>query len=175
MSGLDIWRGDRTPLLGSWEPFTRDFERMFSDFDRMRGQLRGLKDYAPGFLPACDIDETEEEYHLRMDVPGLEKDDFQIEVLGNSIKVSGERKHEEEEKNKNQYRIERRYGRFTRTFNLPEGLKEDEIEATYDNGVLCLTLPKSAKSKAKRISVKSGKPGFVAKLAGKSKNKAASQ
>ncbi|MEZ4743846.1 MAG: Hsp20/alpha crystallin family protein [Bdellovibrionota bacterium] len=175
MTALDVWRGDRPSLLSSWEPFSRDFDRMFSDMERSLGSLRGWSANGPEFVPACDIEETESEYHLSMDVPGLEKDDIRIEVVGNSVSISGERKQEKEEKGANQYRLERSYGKFNRTFTLPDGVKEENIEANYDNGVLCLTLPKSEKSKAKRISVKSGKPGFVAKLAGKGKNKAANE
>ena len=175
MTALDVWKGSRPSLLSTWEPFSRDFDRMFRDMERVFGPYRGVSGTGYDFVPACDIEETESEYHLSMDVPGLEKEDFKIEVVGNSVSISGERKQEKEEKGANQYRLERSYGRFERTFTLPDGVKEDDIEANYDNGVLCLTLPKSEKSKAKHISVKSGKPSFMAKLTGKGKNKTANE
>ena len=175
MSALDLWRGNRPGWTTAWEPFDRDFEQMFQEMDRFFNRSRMPEAGSYRFIPACDIEEAEGEYHLYMDVPGLDRDDIEIEVIGNTVKISGERKQEREEKGTNQYRLERILGRFSRSFNLPDGVKEKDIEATYENGVLCLSLPKAEVQKAKRISVKPGKPGFVAKLTSKAKSKASNE
>ena len=117
-------------------------------------QRDAYSQYFSEYVPTCDIDETEKTYLLSMDVPGLEPDDITVEVADNSVIVSGERK---EEKGCNSYRYERRFGKFMRAFSLPESVKEDDIVASYEKGVLFLTLPKMKKSRAKLIKVKSGK------------------
>ena len=167
MALLDLWRGDRSLRPMNWGPFSQDFDSMFEDFERAFGAPLSWRSKGTNYVPACDMDETENEYHLVMDVPGLDKDDIRIDVIGNSVSISGERQQEEESSEKNRHRIERNYGKFLRTFTLPEGIKDDEVEASYDNGVLSLRLPKSEVSKTKHVSIKSGKPLFAAKISSK--------
>lgn len=172
MTAIDIWRGDRpSSMLSSLEPFSNDFDRIFRDMERLITPVRSLAGSNGDFLPSVDIDESENAYHLMMDIPGVDKDNIHIEVVGNSVKVSGERNQEKEEEGVNRYRYERRYGKFARSFTLPQGVKEDDIEANYDNGVLCVTIPKAENNKTKHIPVKMGKPGLLNRLTGKSKEK----
>ena len=175
MSALDFLKSDRSQTtLRTWEPLTREFDQVFREMSRLLGPMRTHSN-GIDLAPPCDISDSETEYYVTIDIPGLEKDDFDVEISGNSLKISGEKKQVRQERKLHHYKTERAYGRFEKSFVLPEGLKKEEIEANYNNGVLSLTLPKIEKSKFKRISVKGGKPGFVAKIASKGKQKAANE
>lgn len=104
--------------------------------------------------PAVDLSEQENAFIMKVDMPGLEAKDFNVQVYGDTVTVSGERKEEKETKDKTFYRMERSQGAFSRSVTLPCSINADEVAAEYVNGVLCLTLPKSEKSKAKKIAVK---------------------
>ena len=104
--------------------------------------------------PALDVAETENAFEVRLDIPGMDANDFDIQVQGNVITLSGKREEKKEEKEKTYHRIERRSGSFSRTVTLPCDVNEDEVAAEYTNGVLTVTLPKTEKSRAKRIVVK---------------------
>lgn len=106
------------------------------------------------FAPSTDLTEKENAFEIRMDVPGLEAKDINVQVHGNTVTISGERKEEKEEKGKTYHRIERRSGSFSRTLALPCEVNEDEVAAEYVQGVLTLTLPKCDTAKAKKIAVK---------------------
>ncbi len=108
-----------------------------------------------GNWPRVDITEDEKAYHIKADLPGMEKDDISVSVERGLLTISGEKKEEKKEKKKGQfYHYERRYGNFTRSFNLPDHVDEAHIEAAYRNGVLELTLKKTEVSKPKSIEVK---------------------
>lgn len=106
------------------------------------------------FSPAMDVVEKDNSYELRMDVPGLDAKDIDIQVQGNTVTVSGQRKEEKEEKGKTFHRIERRSGSFSRTITLPCPVSEKEVAAEYTNGVLNVVLPKCEKARPSRIAVK---------------------
>jgi len=101
------------------------------------------------FVPKVDIIETENSYELHLAVPGLNKEDFQIEVKDNYLTVSGERKFTNEKKEKNYQSIETQYGSFSRSFALPENIDSAKINAKYNNGILELTVPKDEKKTLK--------------------------
>ena len=103
---------------------------------------------------ALDVSETDNAFDVRMDIPGMQAKDFDIQVQGNNVTLSGQRQEEKEEKGKTYHRIERRSGSFSRTITLPCEVNEDEVAAQYTNGVLSVTLPKSEKSRVKKINVK---------------------
>lgn len=107
------------------------------------------------FVPAVNIAEDEKQFEIEFAAPGFQKDDFKISVDKGMITVSAERKAEKEEKKKNYTRQEYSYNSFSRTFNLPENAKEEEIKAHYENGVLKLDIAKKALavSKTKEIAV----------------------
>jgi HSP20 family protein len=104
--------------------------------------------------PSLDLSETDDSLQVRMDMPGIKADDVNIEVTGNTLRVTGERKEEKEEKGKTYHRVERRYGKFARALSLPCAVKEDKIEAECRDGVLTVTLPKTEPSRTKKIKVK---------------------
>ena len=106
------------------------------------------------FNPSLDLAETDNAFEVRVDVPGMESKDIDIEVNGNIVTIRGERKEEKEEKGKNYHRMERRHGTFSRTLTLPCNVNEDEVAAAYTNGVLTVTLPKREDVAPKKVSVK---------------------
>lgn len=89
-----------------------------------------------------------------MDIPGMESKDFDVKVQGNLVTVSGERKEEKEEKGKTFHRVERRTGKFSRSFTLPCSVNQDEVAADYTQGVLTLKLPKCETEKCRKVAVK---------------------
>lgn len=109
-------------------------------------------------FPALNVSESEKDFALSVELPGLEEKDIQIELMGNQLKISGERKWEKEKKGKEFFRVESQYGTFERTVELPDGLRLDResIQATYTRGMLEIRIPKLEPTPAARIPVKAG-------------------
>ena len=140
-------RGELSP----WAPL-RDIE---GQFNRLLGELaRDYDLFDTGWAPAIDLKEDEHVYTLEADLPGMKKEEIDIRVVDNVITLKGDRKHETETKEQGYHRVERRYGSFERTFELPGGFDANKIDAHFDNGVLKVTLPKREESKPKQIEVK---------------------
>ncbi|MBC6368707.1 Hsp20/alpha crystallin family protein [Algoriphagus sp. AK58] len=116
--------------------FSGMLDRFFSD-----SMSAALKQ----FTPAVDIAEDEKAYEIHVAVPGVKKSDFKITLLDGKLTISGERKQEEKKDGKNFHTVETQYGSFSRSFFLPEDVVADQIGASYENGVLQLTLPKREK------------------------------
>lgn len=140
-------------------PFTslqREIDRLFDDF------TRGFPSIAPGLsgngvsalMPSMDVTETDKEIEITAELPGLEEKDVQINVADNLLTIRGEKKAEKEQKDKNYRLVERSYGSFERTLELPEGVNAEAIKATIAKGVLKVTVPKPAPVQAKKIEVK---------------------
>jgi HSP20 family protein len=108
---------------------------------------------AYSFVPKVDIFETEKAYEIQLAVPGINKEEFKIDVDENQLTISGERKLSKERKENNLYSVESQYGHFSRSFRLPEDVDAAKISASYNNGILALTLPKDEK-KALKTSIK---------------------
>jgi HSP20 family protein len=107
------------------------------------------------FTPAVDISEDENHYEIHVSVPGMKKSDFNLEVTDGRLTISGERKMEEKKEGKNFHSLETHYGSFSRSFYLPENVKEDGIAAVYEDGLLKVNLPKEEKKVNKsKIEVK---------------------
>jgi len=102
------------------------------------------------FVPKVDIVETPEAFEVHLAVPGLNKEDFKIELNDNYLTVSGERKFSTEKKEKSYHSIETQYGSFSRSFTLPENVDASKINAKYNNGILELTIPKDEKKALKQ-------------------------
>ena len=92
--------------------------------------------------PAVDVKETDNSFVLTADIPGLTKKDIKVNVANGKLSISGERSYETDQKNDNYHYRERRYGTFDRSFNLPETVDEDNISASFKNGILSIQLPK---------------------------------
>ena len=125
---------------------------LFGDFfgpDRAGDETRFVR-----WAPRVDIAEENGNYELTADLPGLKKDDIKVEIHDNTLTLRGEKKIEEEKKEKNYRLAERCYGEFVRTFALPENVNKDAIEAEFKDGVLKLTIPKTEQPKPTQIEVK---------------------
>jgi HSP20 family protein len=147
-------------VLTRWEPF-REFATLQDRINRASresysaaGQDESLT--TSTFAPAVDVYEDEHKVTLKIEVPGIEEKDIDVRVENNTLTVHGERKIEKEEKEENYRRVERQYGSFTRTFNLPQTVDTENVSANYDKGVLKIALPKKAEAKPKQIKVQVG-------------------
>ncbi len=137
--------------------FGRFFESFFGDSRSPTPWNNGLN---WSYNPRVDIRETDAAYQLSAELPGLDEKGVEVNLDNGILKISGEKRSDKEERDedKNYYRRERSYGRFERSFRLPDGIKTDKVEARYKNGVLNVTVPKSeeAKSSVRRVEVKAG-------------------
>ncbi len=158
MQALDLWRASRLP-----NSLFRDFWGALEESEKASVQANRV----PEFSLACDITDTSHGYQLSFDVPGLKKDEISIEMNGNRLTVSGERKRKEERQEGKYFRSELTYGKFTRTFELPEGTNAEAVEASYEHGVLSLFVPKAEQTKAKKISIQDGAKGFLKNITSK--------
>lgn len=109
------------------------------------------------WTPHVDITEDDHEFLVKAELPDMKRDDVKVSIEDGTLMISGERKHEKEEKHKKYHRIECEYGSFTRSFTLPAGVSGDKVSADFKDGVLRVHLPKDVKtSAAKAIEVKAG-------------------
>jgi HSP20 family protein len=123
-------------------------------FSRAFGEEGGLWP-SERIVPSLDLAETDGTIEVRMDIPGMEAKDIDIQVNGNLLTISGERKEEKVEKGKTYHRIERRTGSFSRSVTLPCPVKDEAVDAQYKSGILTVKLPKTEEAKSKKITVKS--------------------
>ena len=147
-------------VLARFEPF-REFATLQDRINRaFRDSYSGAaQDDAlttSSFAPAVDVYEDEHQVALKIEVPGIDEKDIDVRVENNTLTVHGERKIESEEKEENYRRVERQYGSFTRSFTLPQTVDTENVSATYERGVLKVTLPKKAEAKPKQIKVQVG-------------------
>jgi len=138
------------------DPF-RELASFFENFTEPTGKDQLT---AGTFVPPVDVYEDEHNLMLKLEIPGINEEDLDVQVENNTLTVKGERKFEKEEKEENFHRIERRYGSFQRTFRLPNTVNTDSVEADYDKGVLKITLGKRAEAKPKQIKVGAGSKGL---------------
>ncbi len=131
----------------------RDLQReVDSIFDQFFG--RGSDDdTSTVWAPRTDLSETDDAFRIRLDVPGMTKDDIAINLQNNTLTVSGERSSERQEDGEEYVRVERAFGNFHRTFTLPDAVDPDRVEATYDEGVLTINVPKTEKSTRRQIEI----------------------
>jgi HSP20 family protein len=108
------------------------------------------------WFPATDVSETPEHLTLRLEVPGLSRDDVNLSIEGNTLTVRGEKRQESTTENESFYRSERSYGSFERSFALPAHVDTDAVKASIDNGVLTIRLPRREEAKARPIEIESG-------------------
>jgi HSP20 family protein len=136
-------------------PFTRFFEDFLSDMESEFPEVTGWTGRGR-FTPALDVEETEDNITVSAEVPGMDKNDIEITVTNGVLTLRGEKREETEEGEGQYHRVERRYGRFERAIPLPDYADQENIDATYHNGVLTLDIPKTEKAKPKQIEVKEG-------------------
>jgi HSP20 family protein len=147
--------------LTRWEPFRdmmtlRDaMGQLFEDSMVRRGPLGSwpFGRHEDASTPAVDMYETEGEVMVKASLPGLKPEEVEITIAGNALEIHGETKEETEEKRGDYYYKERSFGTFQRSLTLPVEIKADEAEATFENGVLTLKMPKAEQAKAKQIKI----------------------
>ncbi|MEO0019403.1 MAG: Hsp20/alpha crystallin family protein [candidate division WOR-3 bacterium] len=141
--------------LTTWDPF-REMVSLRDELDRLFDSVFGRlpRERAETYwAPPLDIEENDDSIVVRVELPGMNKEDIKVSLSGDTLTISGERKQESERKGKTYYRVERAYGKFQRTVTLPAEVEGDKAKASYKAGVLELVLPKSEKSKAKEITI----------------------
>ena len=130
------------------------FRREMDDFAGHLSDTNG-EESSSWFSPRTNVVETENQYEITLDLPGLSTEDFELEFLDGQLTVRGTRKQEKEDKGKTYHRIERSYGEFRRSFTLGRDVDADKVEAEYKDGVLRVTVPKAEAVLPKRIAIKS--------------------
>lgn len=138
-------------ITDPWSIMRQEMNDLLSGF--WNGNGTGMS--ATSFTPALDIVEKDNSFELRIDIPGMDANDLDIQVQGNTVTVSGQRKEEKEEKGKTFHRVERRSGSFARTVTLPCPVTEKEVAAEYMNGVLSVVLPKCEEARPHKINIRS--------------------
>ena len=143
--------------LVRWEPFeglNKVQSRINELFDDTFGRPRTYaKAPAGAWLPPVDILESKDAYLIRAELPGMKKEDFNVEVNDGTLTVSGERKYEEPASGVEYHRVERVAGKFSRSFYLPQTVKQDGIKATYRDGILEVHVPKAEEAKPRQIAI----------------------
>jgi HSP20 family protein len=135
-------------LLMKPEPFSREVDRLFDAFFGTTETAQGRR-----WIPPMDLVEAGDHFVLKADLPGMSEDDVSIEIEDGTLRISGERKAEHEEREQGWYRIERSFGNFNRSLSLPDGVDPDGVTAEFKNGVLELRIPKPEQRKPRRIEI----------------------
>lgn len=137
-----------------WEPL-QEMDDMQREINRLfdRFQVPATRESGFSFVPAAELQDTPEAFLLKVEVPGLKAEDLDIQVTGEAISVSGERRSESTSEDKGITRSEFRYGRFRRVIPLPARVQNDQVQATYDSGILNLRLPKAESEKTRVVKV----------------------
>ncbi len=144
--------------LVRWDPI-RELDSLQGDMNRLFDRFfegRAPNSASRRWIPAMDLVETEDHLVLRGDLPGMTEEDVDIEIKDGVLTVSGERKTDHEEKGEGYHRVERAFGSFSRSLNLPQGVDPEKIEAKFDNGVLEVRIPKPAEAKPTRVEIGKG-------------------
>jgi HSP20 family protein len=147
--------------LTRWEPF-REIATLQNEMSRfMNGLLEGNGRTNQSWVPTLDVWETEKEIVYALDLPGIPEDAISIELDEGALTVTAERQRSQEQSEERFYRFERRYGTFSRTFGVPQGVSDSDVSASYENGVLELHVKKPEQPKPKRIQVGSTQQAVI--------------
>ena len=144
--------------LVRWEPM-RELNTLQTEMNRLFNSFfdEGGNGERRRWAPAVDLFEREDSLVLKADLPGMTEADVQVEVRDNVLTIAGDRKAEHEGKQNGFYRVERSFGHFSRSLQLPDGVDADRIEAAFDNGVLQVTIPKPEARKPRKIEIANSK------------------
>ncbi|MBI4559487.1 MAG: Hsp20/alpha crystallin family protein [Candidatus Hydrogenedentes bacterium] len=148
MTLVELKNGCGLTPWSAWRDLETEMERLFADASREAPPSRFA------WAPAVDVTESADNYTLDLDLPGLKKEEIEVSVTDDVITVKGERKNDREVNHPGYRRHERRYGKFERSFRIPDAFNKDQVTANFENGVLTLTLPKREEAKPKRIEVR---------------------
>ncbi|MBF1988769.1 Hsp20/alpha crystallin family protein [Fischerella thermalis] len=140
--------------LTRWQPF-QEIENLQQDMNRLFDRLmtRDGERIGTNFIPAAEMQETSDAIHLKLEIPGMDAKDIDVQVSAEAVSISGERKEETKTEEKGMTRTEFRYGKFQRVIPLPARVENTNVKAEYKNGILQLTLPKAEEEKNKVVKV----------------------
>ena len=143
--------------VSRWDPF-QDLLAIQDEMNQVFGRARQGQGQGGGrmWAPALDISERKDAYVVTVEVPGVNPDDLDITLEDGLLTIQGERQFTQESTEQQFHRVERRYGSFRRSITLPSQVQADAIEASFENGVLEVVVPKAEEAKPKKISVKAG-------------------
>jgi len=149
---MAIVRWDPTRELDSLQG---EMNRLFSGFFDTPAGTKGNDRNGAGrrWIPSMDLVETQEEFVLKADLPGMSESDVDIEFENDVLTIAGERKTEHEERHEGYYRLERATGSFSRALSLPDGIEPEAVAASFDNGVLTVRIPKPAQAKPRKVKI----------------------
>ena len=153
---MERWRPERG--LFPWRPY-REIEEMERRLGNIFGRSflpvvgRRVPTVEMGWVPAIEVFEREDKFVVKAEIPGMKEEDIDVSVVGDTLTIKGERKAESEVKEEDYYCCERSFGSFSRSISVPSNVDADKIEASYDDGVLEVNLPKVPEVKPKKISV----------------------
>jgi HSP20 family protein len=152
-----------TKAVAPWRP-SMDLTRWDRDMERMMGDFFGRRPWWPErwfrtegvelTAPVVDLYEEKDDIVVKAELPGIDKNNIEVNLADHTLTIKGEKKKEEEIKEENYYRSERSYGSFVRTLELPKDVHTDKVKATFKNGILEVRLPKTEEAKAKEVKVK---------------------
>ena len=143
--------------ISQWRPF--EFEKMRKEMDRLWDSFlegrpgRKARDQEE-WIPSLDFSETKSDLVVKAELPGIDPKDIDISLSEGVLTIRGEKRQEKEEKEEGYHLVERRYGSFTRSIRLPREIQNEKINASYQNGVLKITLPKTEEAKKKEVKIK---------------------
>jgi HSP20 family protein len=145
--------------LVRWDPAREldllqgDMNRLFDTFFQGRGLGGGAGNGSRRWIPPMDLAETDEHFVVRADLPGLDRDDLEIEVKDRVLTISGEREAEHEDRKEGYHRVERSFGRFSRSLDLPEGIDASAVTADFERGVLEVRIPKPEERQPTKVQI----------------------
>jgi HSP20 family protein len=164
-------KGDQMTTMMRWDPF-QDLRSAQDEIPQMSPMLahalglharqQGDRAMPTAWAPALDISERKDAYLVMVELPGVEPDDFQITMEEGLLTIQGERQFDQESSEQQFHRVERRYGAFRRSITLPAQVQAEQIEASFENGVLQIVVPKMEEAKPKRIQVRPGRAEILA-------------
>ncbi len=135
-----------------WSPFA-EIERIRREFDRLLEELVPREEGEKIFAPAVDVYETDQELVVKVELPGVKKENVEVSIRDNALHIRGEKKEEKEEKTETYHRVERVYGKFERVLPLPADVKVESAKAEFKDGVLEIRIPKAEGAKEKKIEI----------------------
>jgi len=145
-----LTKRDRDPDT-AYSDFRKDIDRVFDDFF----SLKPSSLFDSEWLPSVDIDEDDKAIHIKAELPGIDEKDLKVNLENNVLTISGEKKEERKEEDKDKRTIvsERRFGSFSRSLSVPEGIKAEKIKAKFKDGVLNIEVPKEETVQPKKINI----------------------
>lgn len=165
MNGLNVYRSRPSSL---WD-FMSELENAFDSSWNQKGTGRSENRELTRFIPSVDVAEGSDHYLLSVDLPGMSEKDIKIDVHMGTLSLSGERVHEHKKENGDLKMFERSFGQFKRSFTLPTDVETEKIQARFENGVLEIFIPKTAKAQPKSVAIETSKGGLFSRLIGEKK------